>query len=1408
MKVDSYFIFFFLFLLSSEYSLIPEVKFPKENEITLRITKEANQFIKIIGKKGTITFLTDFDDSESNIFNISDIEEKTLFHTTIIDKSFNEYNVTCRIWKPKRETLRMFCTLNDSLKEELNYINITQTTFEYNNEYNITIISDAEDMMVYQINGIIPFIYSDSQEINIEKELDIYYLKFNVDLYNNELLELYYFNFNEIILDNCSQKGKELICIINKFYLEEILAYNGERFYINILIDYYGVVSPDNFFYIKFNYYNITKEDLYIEINKLKENIKEKDTLIAYETNITSINNVITETFRLNFNPYYESTCFFKKSENSNLLLLCKFESEGTYSLKPTENQTQLNNINIKYNFIILPIKNNETFIITEEYNTFIFNSYPRILDFRFTDKINITFTLTSIEDSKMKVKLNHEGDNLDCVNLLGLLYCIVPLSHFDYEENGYYNLNYINSRGSLSIYYEVSPFKVLLPKRNILELRIKQEDNQINILIGQKGTLYFITNYNDNETNIFDSSDIEEKTKFITTITDDEENYYNVNCRLFKPLNEKLVIICNLEENFKQEKQNVILNNVKLNYNGYNISIKSETSLKVDQLNYTIPFIYSDKQNIKMNEEIELYELKFKFDSYNKNDLLYIYGKQNDYTILDNCETYKKDLICKISKEKLESILKNKNIQFKLGNMNDNYGAISFDLVYDLNINYEIIKKIDLFITITKLLVDITESESSMAYDTNINSIPNLISDLFTLQFQQGNQSCYFKKNNINNLLIICLIKGKEEIYLGKIENEIILDDKHYKYNFRIQPVENKEVFKVDQVGSFINYVYPETLNFTSRKLMTIKYLMASPQESHQIKLNLDSPSYLECKDLINMKICSVPLSHFEDKGFSYYFYTHHLNHLGGYSTYYEINPFKVILIKNVEIGIEDKDNINLIKIGQKGILYFVTNYKDIDNILNPSELNIFTFEGNFTDSKEKENNYYITICKFWKPSDENIRIICQLNENLKNQEQNIYLKKINVIFKEYYNITINYEAENIRVKQLNYEISFLYSDKQEIYIKDEENEYKIIFKSYNYDKRDLYLYKNDIKAILLNNCERQNSELTCNINKDKILNILSYNGEKYSLMEKLDNEGLYIFHSVFDIIFNYNIIQREINIKIGKLLTPIVLMNEFIAYETNFENITNIITDYFEIKSEKNGIMNCLFKKSYNQKKLLFLCDALNEGKNSLGKIQPISFNSISIYYKFIIEESENNEIFHVSGNGTKITAVYPLLLNFTVKDNYMIKYETEYPERLNGIKLNSDSSSELNCTNKNWYKECTVNKIHFKKNGYYYTYHTNHQNSKTISYEAPMINVIFEPETKDDDNNYGLIFGISVGISIIIIILVSFLLWYYLKNKNKMREDSLIEEKQTGLGISVSSQVKEEIRQSEAKEERINQ
>ena len=148
--------------------------------------------------------------------------------------------------------------------------------------------------------------------------------------------------------------------------------------------------------------------------------------------------------------------------------------------------------------------------------------------------------------------------------------------------------------------------------------------------------------------------------------------------------------------------------------------------------------------------------------------------------------------------------------------------------------------------VNITESLVPISEISSIYAYNTNVDYIPNLNSKEFILEFATGNQTCYFKKKNNSNLLLLCSATEEGEIYLGKIEEEIILNDIHYKYNFLIQPVDNNKVINIKEIGSYVALVYPGTLDFTSQNNLIIRYIMSSPLNEKEIKLNPDSSDYL----------------------------------------------------------------------------------------------------------------------------------------------------------------------------------------------------------------------------------------------------------------------------------------------------------------------------------------------------------------------------------------------------------------------------------------------------------------------------------------------------------------------------------------------------------------------------------
>ena len=204
------------------------------------------------------------------------------------------------------------------------------------------------------------------------------------------------------------------------------------------------------------------------------------------------------------------------------------------------------------------------------------------------------------------------------------------------------------------------------------------------------------------------------------------------------------------------------------INYKNYTITIEQNELIEFKQYFSHIPFLYSDKQTINIDVDQAPYELKFKIQKYN-NDLLYIYGSNNNYAILDNCQSNPEVLTCKIEKEKIESILTENNEQFKIGAINDTIGLIPLEHILNITIKYENVEKEDIIIQLTKIVGGITEVGTPFAYETNITDFPSFISQKFEKIF-------YIKK-----------IILKKQLLKRHIIN-IILEFSHMKFQIVFQ--------------------------------------------------------------------------------------------------------------------------------------------------------------------------------------------------------------------------------------------------------------------------------------------------------------------------------------------------------------------------------------------------------------------------------------------------------------------------------------------------------------------------------------------------------------------------------------------------------------------------------------------
>ena len=221
----------------------------------------------------------------------------------------------------------------------------------------------------------------------------------------------------------------------------------------------------------------------------------------------------------------------------------------------------------------------------------------------------------------------------------------------------------------------------------------------------------------------------------------------------------------------------------------------------------------------------------------------------------------------------------------------------------------------------------------------------------------------------------------------------------------------------------------------------------MSSPSDSESIRLNPDA-SDLACKSLEQMKLCYVSLAHFRKKSNGTYF-THHRYYDTYFSTHiayhYGSSPINVILpnISVIEFAFEEKDNNKTQYLGKDNILYLISNYSDTLNIFNNSETSKFLFNAKFSNTAQ--NNVTDASCYFWKPQKENLSVICKLNNRFEIGEglsYNIFINE-NILNYNNYNFIYYSNVENLKIKQTNSEISFLYSDTQEINMDDNTNIY-----------------------------------------------------------------------------------------------------------------------------------------------------------------------------------------------------------------------------------------------------------------------------------------------------------------------------------------------------------------------------
>ena len=295
-------------------------------------------------------------------------------------------------------------------------------------------------------------------------------------------------------------------------------------------------------------------------------------------------------------------------------------------------------------------------------------------------------------------------------------------------------------------------------------------------------------------------------------------------------------------------------LNTTRFLYNNRNITIYSKDPVKVEQINYNIPFLYSEPNDIIFNyiENADMYNITIKSVSYN-NEKLFLKGENDNIMEFDLIEEYSKELTCFISKSKIQKLLTVNEEKFKVVTIIDNYGTLEFENVLPVTIKSLVDEKENLTITYLKLLTNVTEVGATYTYQTNIYEASEFVTGKYL--------NCIFKKIDNNPLLMICTAEKEEDYTYGNITEEVYLDDIHYKYNIILGPLENNEVVHIAGLGTQIQSVSPSIINIIFEEYITLDFITDSPELINGIKFNPDSNDVFECENLVGIKRCIIPV-------------------------------------------------------------------------------------------------------------------------------------------------------------------------------------------------------------------------------------------------------------------------------------------------------------------------------------------------------------------------------------------------------------------------------------------------------------------------------------------------------------------------------------------------------------------
>ena len=277
---------------------------------------------------------------------------------------------------------------------------------------------------------------------------------------------------------------------------------------------------------------------------------------------------------------------------------------------------------------------------------------------------------------------------------------------------------------------------------------------------------------------------------------------------------------------------------------------------------------------------------MNFKFDSYNDEKLFLEVHKMGILSI-EKCSKESNNLKCEISRKNLD-ILANTENELDILYIDNFEGSVYFNYVGKIKINYKNINKEYIYFKINKLTYNEVEYSSFVSFEANVTNIEKIKTTTFDLRLTYEEKTdCFFiKHDKINSLYLSCYIGVIGSDQMKEIEG-FELNNIHYKYNFIFETQNiNETIHSTEPFVSNIVYLYPETLDFTSKDSIEIYFFTTVATNITNLRLN-ENGEDLVCTDIEDIKKCIVTKEHFKNKESGYYF-IYHKNNINQYITIY----------------------------------------------------------------------------------------------------------------------------------------------------------------------------------------------------------------------------------------------------------------------------------------------------------------------------------------------------------------------------------------------------------------------------------------------------------------------------------------------------------------------------------------